>query len=258
MIRRSFAALVVLLPLLALAGNSSLVVKDGNGSTQTLSQITDAANSSYLMGKAVVADPTNGYGASVKNASTAAVASDQALVVTLSPNNGVGGLAAAGATAVGAPVQAGGVYNTSPATLTNGQAGALQLDAGQNLLVRFPATAGNPCLDPMASLQTFYGATSGNALTQVIAASGSTKIYVCSVSVSGVSGTNPTISFSYGTGANCGTGTQTVIGPIATTANTLYQLTGGTVAATPASQALCYTGGGTTPVQQLAITYVQR
>lgn len=48
----------------------------------------------------------------------------------------VGGAAAAGATAAGNPVQAGGVFNTSPATITTGQAGALQLDNVQNLLVK--------------------------------------------------------------------------------------------------------------------------
>src|SRR5438128_527805 len=47
---------------------------------------------------------------------------------------GVGGLAAVGATAAGNPLYMGGVFNTTPATITNGQAGALQLDATQNLL----------------------------------------------------------------------------------------------------------------------------
>lgn len=43
--------------------------------------------------------------------------------------NQVQGTAASGATAVGSPVQTGGVYNTTLPTLTNGQAGAVQLSS---------------------------------------------------------------------------------------------------------------------------------
>lgn len=58
---------------------------------------------------------------------------------------GVGGLAAVGATAVGNPLQDGGVFNTTPATLTNGQAGSLQLSSAQDLLVKVnvPLPAGS-------------------------------------------------------------------------------------------------------------------
>lgn len=48
----------------------------------------------------------------------------------------VGGTAAVGATASGNPVQDGCIFNTSPATITNGQAGALQCDNAQDLLVK--------------------------------------------------------------------------------------------------------------------------
>lgn len=48
---------------------------------------------------------------------------------------GVGGLAAAGASAAGNPVWVAGEFNTTPATLSSGQVGSLQLDSSENLLV---------------------------------------------------------------------------------------------------------------------------
>jgi len=45
----------------------------------------------------------------------------------------VQGAAASGAAASGNPVQTGGVYNTSPPTLDNGDAGAFQVDVNSNL-----------------------------------------------------------------------------------------------------------------------------
>jgi hypothetical protein len=60
--------------------------------------------------------------ATVKAASAAAVAADPALVVTLSPNNGVTGFTAAAATASGNPVRGGSVGKTSnPTAVTDGQ-----------------------------------------------------------------------------------------------------------------------------------------
>jgi hypothetical protein len=55
----------------------------------------------------------------------------------------VQGTAASGATATGNPVQQGGVYNTSAPTLTNGQAGAIQLDvnANEKVVEQYVATA---------------------------------------------------------------------------------------------------------------------
>lgn len=47
----------------------------------------------------------------------------------------VGGAVASGAADSGNPVKVGGVFNTTPATLTNGQRGDLQLTAAQQLIV---------------------------------------------------------------------------------------------------------------------------
>lgn len=119
-------------------------------------------------------------------------------------------------------------------------------------------TAGsNPCLNPHTSLQWFSTTTAGTTAAQIVALSGTTKIYVCSMSVVGVSGTTPTLSLVYGTGSNCGTGQTVLVPAFATTAAVLYSFAN-PVAITAAGNALCYLDTGTTPVQSLTLTYVQQ
>lgn len=118
-------------------------------------------------------------------------------------------------------------------------------------------TAGNnPCQNPSATLAAVSGATSGTSATQIIALSGTTKVYLCTVNVTGVSGTSPTFSLVYGTGSNCATGQNTFLGAWTTAANTVYSFNRPFV--TPAGQAVCYKDSGTNPVQNYAITYVQQ
>lgn len=122
--------------------------------------------------------------------------------------------------------------------------------------------SGNPCNNPGvgSALTTVQGATSGTAAVQILALSGQQKIYVCQLYIVSVSGTAPTFSLVYGTGANCATG-QTVIFPAiatATTAGTIYPFPGQPFIVIPAGQALCYLDAGTTPVQNYILTYVQR
>jgi hypothetical protein len=116
---------------------------------------------------------------------------------------------------------------------------------------------GNPCLNPGATLQMVAGQTSGTASVQLVALSGSTKIYVCNVTIQGISGTTPTFALRYGTGSACATGTATIIGAFTTTANATFNWPGPAFV-TPAGQALCYIQTGTTPVSNYAITYVQQ
>ena len=121
--------------------------------------------------------------------------------------------------------------------------------------------ASNPCLAPgPATLTSAQGATSGTSATQIIALSGTTKIYVCQLYIVSVSGTTPTFSLVYGTGSNCATGQATIFPAIATatTAGTIYPFPGNPFLVVPAGQALCYLDGGTTPIQNYMITYVQR
>jgi hypothetical protein len=116
----------------------------------------------------------------------------------------------------------------------------------------------NPCMSPYASLQSVSGATSGTASVQLVAISGSTKIYVCSMQVTSVSGTSPTFALRYGTGSACATGTVTTFGP--TAALTVGQIVGPNFpfSVTPAGQALCYIQTGTTPIANYTITYAQQ
>lgn len=114
----------------------------------------------------------------------------------------------------------------------------------------------NPCENPNATLQAVLISTSGTAATQIIAASGSTKIYPCSLNVVGVSGTGPTFSLVYGTGVNCATGQTVFLGAWTTALNTVYPFV--KMGPTPASQALCYLDGGTTPIQRVSLSYVQQ
>jgi hypothetical protein len=92
--------------------------------------------------------------------------------------------------------------------------------------------------------------TSG--LTQIVAASGSTVITICSLSVLANASTNITID--YGTGASCGTGTTAVSGA--------YQSAFGIALdslnlALPASQALCLNSSAVVTAGGL-VTYVQQ
>ena len=122
--------------------------------------------------------------------------------------------------------------------------------------VTISTSGSNPCQNPNANLQAVLASTSGTSATQIIALSASTKIYVCSIVVVGVSGTSPTFSLVYGTGSNCATGQATFLGAWTTSANTVYPFPF-PVGITPAGQALCYLNGGTSPVQRITLTYVQ-
>lgn len=118
-------------------------------------------------------------------------------------------------------------------------------------------TGGNPCTSPGATLLSVTGATSGTAAIQIIALSGSTKVYICSMSILGVSGTTPTFSLVQGTGSNCGTSQTTLFQSFGTTAGQLYSFAS-PVAVGAAGNAVCYKDGGTTPVQNYQITYIQK
>ncbi len=118
------------------------------------------------------------------------------------------------------------------------------------------AGAGNPCMNPQATLVSISGATSTTNATQIIALSGSTKIHICAMSIVGVSGTTPFFSLVYGTGSNCASGQTVLVQTWATAAGTIYTF-GGPVAVAAAGNAVCYKDTGTNPVQNYTMTYVQ-
>lgn len=115
----------------------------------------------------------------------------------------------------------------------------------------------NPCINPTSTLLSATAATSGTAAVLIVAASGSTKVYICSLTVIGVSGTTPTFSLVQGTGATCA-GSQTVlVQSWTTTAGAIFSFAN-PVAVTAASNAVCYLDTGTTPIQRYTLTYVQQ
>jgi hypothetical protein len=155
----------------------------------------------------------------------------------------------------------GGVYNSTPPTFTNGQTGGLQLDADGSLYVNvrdFTAN-GDLCLNAnIAKSSTPINVTSATT-TQLVALSGTTKIYVCGFQAS-MGGTTPALTIEYGTGASCGTGTTALTGAMAPTAGSMLSVDpGGAIVTTPAGQALCVLTAGTgSPSFQGVLTYIQQ
>lgn len=116
---------------------------------------------------------------------------------------------------------------------------------------------GNPCENPSATLVSATGATAGTAAVQIVALSGTTKIYICSLNVIGVSGTTPTFSLVQGTGVACATGQTVVQQSWTTAAGTIYAFAN-PVAVGASGNALCYLDTGTTPIQKYTLTYIQQ
>jgi hypothetical protein len=177
---------------------------------------------------------------------------------TVTANIGTAGTLALDATLTGGTqktklIDTGG---TNVATVKAASTAAAAADTA--LVVAQSPNGGNPCQNPSATIVGISGATSGTSSVQLVALSGSTKIYVCSMAITGISGTSPTFKLQYGTGSACGTGTVGIVGPWTTAANTIYNFGGANFAVTPAGQALCYLQSGTTPVSQYNITYVQQ
>jgi hypothetical protein len=123
--------------------------------------------------------------------------------------------------------------------------------------VKVGTLGANPCAASNSTLAMVSGSTTGTTAVEIIALSGTTKIYVCGLSIVGVSGTTPTFSLVYGTGTNCGTGQAVMLGAWTTAANTVYHFAA-SPAVVPAGQALCYLQTGTSPVSRYMITYVRQ
>lgn len=92
--------------------------------------------------------------------------------------------------------------------------------------------------------------------TQLIALSGSTKIYVTGLAV--IAGGTGNITFVYGTGSNCGTGTTSLSGAFPLIANAGLTLGSGlgAVLMVPAGQALCVTTSAAVQMSGF-VTYAQ-
>ena len=197
------------------------------------------------------------------------------------------GTVAAGAADSGNPVKVGGKYNSSPVTLTDGNRGDAQLDVNGYLKINMAAcasatcnangqaamassapvviasnqTAADPCMFQNKTSIPF--AQNGTASTQLIALSGGTTIYVCSLSIIAAGAT--TWALTTGTGSACASGTAAVMGST-TVANSLsFAANGGltlgnggnTIAKGAAASALCHINGTNVYVSG-NLTYVQQ
>lgn len=186
----------------------------------------------------------------------------------------VQGTSASGSTAVGNPVGVGGIYLTTPPTLTDGQRGDLRLDANENLntkAVLNSATAADTQSNTIGFFQSQNSGTNtfllggtasfrfngtqwertfactnsavvsvtAGATTQIVALSGATNIRVCSIALS--ISTAGTAQFVSGTGTNCATGTANLTGAISMATATPFNLSAGdsSLFRAGASNALC-------------------
>lgn len=117
------------------------------------------------------------------------------------------------------------------------------------------AQSGDPCaVMPKSNVAVSIASAT---TTSLIAPVTNQAIYVCGVSLT-ASGTSPTIQFEYGTGATCGTGTQTMSGivPIPT-AGLNTPTNNATTMVTPVSQRLCAVSAGTSPQIHGYLSYIQ-
>lgn len=161
--------------------------------------------------------------------------------------------------AVRAPVPAGtniigkvGIDQTTPGT-TNGVQVNAAIPAGTN-------TVGNTGSDPSSGKATptiAFLAFPATTTTQIIALSGTKVTYVTLAKV--FAGGTVNLTFKYGTGSNCGTGTTTLEGPYALTAQSGWVEGNGSgpVMIVPAGQALCVTTDATVSNSGVKLVYQQ-
>jgi hypothetical protein len=99
------------------------------------------------------------------------------------------------------------------------------------------------------------------ATTQIVALSGTTKIYVCSAVISNNNATPTTLKFVEGTGSNCGTGTADLsalmnIGATTTSPISIQYGASGALSTATAGDALCMTSSAASSLE-ITLTYQQ-
>jgi hypothetical protein len=134
-------------------------------------------------------------------------------------------------------------------------------DTASIVIIQTQGTCGaGPIADPCQNSQfTKISAPvsfSGTTVTQVIPLVSGKTIYVCGYSL-GVTGTAPTITWVFGTGANCGTGLASISGaiPITTGSNVTIPTTSAQFQSA-LSNAVCIQAGGTTPTVAGYVTWI--
>lgn len=123
------------------------------------------------------------------------------------------------------------------------------------LQVQFLASSADPCQNPGVAKRSQAVTAAGQQVALVTGQA----IYACHFAAT-FGGTSPTVTFQYGTGTNCGTGTVNLTGALAPSPNgaELLMAYSGTLFSTSASNALCISLGGTSPTVAGVLTYVQQ
>ncbi len=123
------------------------------------------------------------------------------------------------------------------------------------LQVQLLASSADPCQNPGVA-KSSVAVTAGG---QLVALASGQKVYACQFAAT-LGGTNPTVTFQYGTGTNCGTGTTNLSGALAPAPNGTELVMGysGSIFSTAASNALCISLGGTSPTVAGVLTFVQQ
>jgi hypothetical protein len=140
-----------------------------------------------------------------------------------------------------------GQYLTAPGTMTSGNSAPLQIDINGNLRTNVmnsnangPATMANSSPVSLGGLNQSVPINISTATTtQLVALSGSTKVYIMAWDV--IAGGTGNITLEYGTGASCGTGTTVLTGAYNLTAQAGIAKGSGAapVLVVPAGNALC-------------------
>jgi hypothetical protein len=124
------------------------------------------------------------------------------------------------------------------------------------------STAVDPCQSSGVAKSSVSVSITTATTTQIVAASGTTAIYVCGYNIaSNSTATTNTFQFEFGTGGTCGAGTTVLSGAMANGVNAVsFNMSGGaTLMKTTASQGLCIVSTvGTGPSIAGFVTFVQQ
>jgi hypothetical protein len=222
---------------------------------------TDRAKVNVIVGQAGVAAGAGAVGATVIRTTQA---SDSPLVATLGATSdaaatqGSTGTVSAKLREMSASL---GTINTSLGTLNTSVNTAANYEATKDAAVPTRLVAMGARIGANEDAVAQGAATvainvSTATTTQLVALSGTTKIYVTGLTV--VAGGTGNITFVYGTGSACGTGTTSLSGAIPLIANAGLSLGSGlgAVLMVPAGQALCITTSAAVQMSGF-VTYAQ-
>jgi len=145
------------------------------------------------------------------------------------------------------PVYTGGIHETTPTVVETGDKAAMHFDVNQALLT---ANMYDPCSHSARTTLAINQTDSA----ELIAASGTTKIYVCSGVI--VTAGDDTIQFAEGTGTTCGTSQGLLSGVISVPADGSGFLIQ-PFSTNTAGEALCILQGASADIDGY-ITYVQK